>query len=71
MYGAYPKALYQDGGDDLIWGRPVRTIIVHDEAEETDRRREGWRVHPIADPLDHDGDGKAGGSRPKRRRVKQ
>lgn len=64
----YPKALYQDGGDDLIWGNALRTAIVHDADEEEIMRLDGWRVHPIADPLDHDGDGKAGGSLPRRGR---
>lgn len=65
--GEYPKALYQDGGTDLIWGNPVRTAIVHDGEEEEIMRLDGWRVHPIADPLDHDGDGKPGGSLPRRK----
>lgn len=64
----YPKALYQDGGDDLIWGKPVRTAVAHDEEEEKALRLKGWRLHPIANPLDHDGNGKAGGSLPRRRK---
>lgn len=63
----YPKAMYRDGGDDLIWGAPVRTRIVDDEMEEGAAAEEGWRHHPIAHPLDHDGDGRKGGSLPKRR----
>lgn len=68
MGGEYPKAMYQDGGDELIWDQPVRTVIVADENEEKALRLKGWRLHPIANPLDHDGDGKAGGSLPRRRR---
>lgn len=63
----YPKALYQDGGVDLIWGEPIRTVVVHDADEEEIMRLDGWRAHPIADPLDHDGDGKKGGSLPRRK----
>lgn len=66
MSGAeYPKALFQDGGDDLIWGVPVRTAIAQSDDEEKALRLRGWRLHPIAHPLDHDGDGRKGGSRPR------
>lgn len=63
----YPKAIYRDGGDELIWGEPVETGEVHGSEEETAKLKEGWRLHPIADPLDHDGDGQKGGSLPGRR----
>lgn len=68
--GEYPKAMYQDGGDDLIWGEPVRTAVAQDADEEEIMRLDGWRVHPIAHPLDHDGDGSPGGSLPRRGRPK-
>jgi len=69
MSGAdYPKALYADGGDELIWGQPVRTAIAQDEDEEKALRSKGWRLHPIKHPLDHDGDGRPGGSTPRRGR---
>lgn len=70
MGGAeYPKALYRDGGDDLIWGNPVRTAVASDEDEEKALRSQGWRLHPIAHPLDHDGDGRKGGSKPRTRKA--
>ena len=28
---------------------------------------EGWFDHPVPHPLDHDGDGKKGGSKPRRK----
>lgn len=64
----YPKCMYRDGGDEMVWGKPVRTIIVHDRDEEEACRLDGWRLHPIPNPLDHDLDGKSGGSMPKRGR---
>ncbi len=64
----YPKALYADGGDELVWGEPIRTIIAHDEDEELILREDGWRLHPFKNPLDHDENGKAGGSMPARKR---
>lgn len=63
----YPKAMYLDGGEELVWGKPVRTAVAASADEESRLRAEGWRVHPIKHPLDHDGDGKPGGSLPKRR----
>lgn len=59
----YPKAAYKDGGEDLIWGKPVQTRILASLDDEVEALAKGWRLHPIGpDPLDHDGDGKAGGS---------
>lgn len=63
----YPKAAYQDGGAELIWGNPVQTRILHDAEEEKEALAGGWRLHPNKpDPLDHDHDGKKGGSLPRR-----
>jgi hypothetical protein len=65
----YPKAAYKDGGADLIWGNPVQTRTLHSAEDETEALASGWRLHPIAtDPLDHDGDGRKGGSLPQRQR---
>lgn len=63
----YPKAIYRDGGAALIWGLPVETSAVYSDEEEQAARNDGWRLSPVADPLDHDGDGHPGGSLPKRR----
>jgi hypothetical protein len=68
MDGAeYPKAIYRDGGADLVWGEPIETGVVRSEEEERDCLRKGWRLHPLKPgPLDHDGDGRKGGSRPRK-----
>lgn len=65
----YPKAMYRSGGDQLIWGRPVQTIAVHSAEEQGEFVADGWRLHPAEpSPLDHDGDGRSGGSLPRRNR---
>lgn len=46
---AYPLALYADGGDELIWGKPVRTLIVGSAQEEGEALSNGWRLHPISE----------------------
>lgn len=61
--GQFPKMLYKDG-EALDWnGSLVDTLIVSDAAEEEIALADGWRLG--RDPLDHDGDGKKGGSRKK------
>lgn len=62
--------MYRDGGEALIWGEPVQTRIVGSREEEMEALAEGWRFHPLKalHPLDHDGDGKKGGSLPRRQR---
>ena len=64
---AYPEMLYRPG-KALRWnGRDLDCLTVHDEAEETAARKDGWiSPHELLNPLDHDGDGKAGGSRRRR-----
>lgn len=64
----FPRAMFKDGGDVLIDGRPVREIAVRDAAEQDEKRLEGWRVNPASDPLDHDLNGEPGGSLPRRGR---
>jgi hypothetical protein len=60
----FPKAIYRDGGEDLVWGLPIETSAVGSEDEEREALALGWRLHPTAkpNPLDHDGDGHKGGS---------
>lgn len=56
----YPKMLYREGA----------TWIVLDAAEHEACKAEGWRTYAEtyqSDPLDHDGDGRKGGSRKKAR----
>ncbi|WP_343518097.1 hypothetical protein [Sphingomonas sp.] len=68
MTDEYPKAIYKDGGDELIWGEPVQTSAVHSDTEEREALAKGWRLHPLKfDPLDHDRNGHKGGSMPGRR----
>ena len=45
----FPKAIYRDGGSELIWGKPVETGVVSSREEEVDALSKGWRLHPIAD----------------------
>lgn len=50
---------------------PGGKSAVFDRAEDVP---EGWADHPAkvkpTDPFDHDGDGKPGGSRPRRKRAR-
>lgn len=55
-------------GDDPADRLLLDTLIVADAAEEAEARKVGWRVSLIQDPLDHDLDGRRGGSVPKTRR---
>lgn len=58
----HPRMLYRSG-NSLEWnGLSLDTRIVADENEEAQAVKEGWRISPF--PLDHDGDGKPGGSLP-------
>jgi len=43
----YPKALYRDGGEDLIWGKPVKMLVVETAEEEEKALADGWRLSPI------------------------
>ena len=67
-FAEYPKALYRDGGAEMIWGKPVQTRVVGTAEEQAEALAEGWRLGPVPDPLDHDGDGRKGGSLPRRGR---
>lgn len=44
----YPKAIYRDGGPDLIWGKPIETSVASSREEEVEALSKGWRLHPIA-----------------------
>jgi len=57
----FPKMLYKDGTAFDWDGKGVDILTVSDEAEEQDALADGWRAS--RDPLDHDGDGRKGGSR--------
>ncbi len=60
--------LYREGSAAEIWGHSVDTCIVEDAQELSEALADGWRLRPDEiHPLDHDGDGKPGGSLPKRR----
>ncbi len=60
----FPRMLYRSGSELTVWdSHEVDTRIVNDEGELQEALSQGWSVSPEA--LDHDGDGKKGGSRPK------
>ena len=67
----WPKMLYRPGATLRVWNaHDVDTLIVDDGEEEARALAQGWTHRPgeKRDPLDHDGDGRKGGSLPKRRR---
>lgn len=61
---AYPKMLFRPGDALHFAGRDLETHTVADAAEHDAARKDGWRTFDeLGDsPLDHDGDGKPGGS---------
>ena len=66
----YPRMVYRPGTMLRDWhGHNVDWQIVDDEDEERAALAEGWNLSP--DALDHDGDGKKGGSPRKRGRPKK
>lgn len=69
---SYPRMLYRPGTSLRVWNaHDVDTLIVHDEHEQKSALANGWHMNPAGkrDPLDHDGDGRKGGSLPRRRRA--
>ena len=69
MGDEYPKAMYRAGTQYEIWGYHVDYLVVSDEQEEIEAKREGWAETPIPpSPLDHDLNGAPGGSLPRRGR---
>lgn len=73
----YPKHLYRSPGPYGVGERSYAIRGAADEAEEAaliaagwKATREGaWGAEDTPHPLDHDGDGKKGGSLPRRRRT--
>lgn len=64
--GVYPKMLYRSGTDDselIVEGQHLDTLVVRDEDEELAALEDRWRVNVLA--LDHDGDNRKGGSKPR------
>lgn len=58
--------LYRPGTMLQGWhGHDLDHLIVASAEEEAAARNEGWMRDPIPHPLDHDGDGRKGGSRPR------
>jgi len=59
--------LFRPGSTLRVWNaHDVDYRIVSDEAGEIAAKREGWSNGPApTDPLDHDRDGKKGGSLPR------
>lgn len=66
----FPKMLYRPGAEARVWNEhDVDLLIVDDAESEVSAKREGWGESPIPpSPLDHDKDGKLGGSLPRRGR---
>ena len=68
----FPRMLYRDGSAVEVWGKAVDTLIVDDGDEMERALANGWRLRPDkTHPLDHDGDGKPGGSRPRRGKARK
>lgn len=68
----YPKMLYKRGGDEIVFGVPATYSIAEDADAEKALRADGYDdalALLAADPLDHDGDGKKGGSVARRRKA--
>lgn len=42
----YPKAIYRDGGAELVWGEPIQTSAANSADEENEALADGWRLHP-------------------------
>lgn len=70
MTERYPIMLYRAGSQYRVWNEhDVDTLTVADPDEEEAAKREGWGESPApASPLDHDRDGRPGGSLPRRGR---
>lgn len=63
----FPAMLYKPGSTFLWDGEMFDYVIVADEEELAIAQADGWSLGK-PDPLDHDGDGKRGGSLPRRKR---
>lgn len=67
----YPKLMYREG-TAIVWeGRSLDTLIACDHAGEVEAARSGWltaeqllngKPGRAPDPLDHDANGRKGGS---------
>ena len=69
MGSPFPRMLYRPGTALRVWNtHDVDTLIVNDATEEALALVAGWTnlpgETPQRDPLDHDGDGRRGGSLP-------
>ena len=63
--GDYPRLLYRPGSTMRVWNaHNVDLLTVHDRIEEDAAAADGWHRRPDQHPLDHDGDGRLGGSLP-------
>lgn len=69
----FPKMLYRDGSSFLWDRRSTDAVVVNDAEEQEIALSDGWALPadylaPRLPQLDHDGDGKPGGSLPRRKR---
>ena len=62
----YPRMLYRPGSQYRVWDEhDVDTLIVDSPDEQAKAEAAGWNISP--EPLDHDGDGRKGGSLPRKK----
>ena len=76
MGSGYPKMLYRDGSEFRWDGRPTDSVVVQDAEEAEIALLDGWKLPadylaPRLPQLDHDGDGRPGGSLPRRSRAQK
>lgn len=67
----FPQMVYALGGTEKVFGHDATTLVVHDAEELAAAKKDGFiDGHAFAEltahPLDHDGDGRKGGSRAKK-----
>jgi hypothetical protein len=66
----FPQMVYALGGDEMIFGQAATTRVVYDAVELEEAKKDGFVsghvfAEAVAHPLDHDADGRKGGSRKK------
>ena len=70
----FPRVLYKPGASEDAHGFQVDLHYVDDAEALEAAKAEGWALTPAeayADPLDHDADGKKGGSKPRKTKAEK
>lgn len=67
----FPQMVYALGGDEIVFGQPATTLVVYDAEGLAAAKKDGFVdghvfAEAVAHPLDHDADGRKGGSRTKK-----